>query len=109
MSFLSTFFFSPISPVHIFFYPTVLFPDNNDVCCQTFKIWKEKKDEKIKEKTSQQKMKEREKKEREAESKAEREKDSLSAFRGWYVKSMVVLQYLSASAFSGWYVNTSVC
>ena len=58
-------------------------------CCvtvfQTFKTWKEKKDVVLKTKVKQVKMTEKEKKELEAEEKARKEKESWTAFRGWYV------------------------
>ena len=52
---------------------------------QTFKTWKEKKDVVLKTKVKQVKMTEKEKKELEAEEKARKEKESWTAFRGWYV------------------------
>ena len=57
------------------------------IALQTFKSWKEKKDVVLKGKVKQHKMTEREKKELEAEGKARKEKESWTAFRGWYVQT----------------------
>lgn len=62
---------------------------------KTFQIWKEEKDEEIKEKLRRKREEEREKQYEEEEKKREKEKENQTALRGWYVCLCYIAQQKS--------------